>query len=303
MESSAEFQKPSKFQRFKRRMCWMFGTYAGKRHVATVQTANGLLSFDSKDRHLGRQLSVYGHFEIDEMHNTVARLKKLGYLPQENGGRVLDIGGYVGMISVGFLNAGLFEKAMAVEPNPNNFSLLQRNVEQNGFTDKIDARNVAVSDSGSSLMMELSDKNYGDHRIRSGNHSETDFFNEANRDIIEIQALPLDDLYKKEPEIFSDARLVWMDIQGHEGKFFAGAKQFFAEHPQLPVVMEFWPYALKRSGMSREAFCETVKSIFDTVYVMGEKEVKQSINDIEAIYDEFDGPEKGAHLLFIKENG
>ena len=297
------FQKPSKFERFVRRMRWMFGTYAGKRHVATVDTANGLLSFDSKDRSLGRQLSVYGHFEYDEMHSTVAILKRLGYLSEENGGRVLDIGGYVGMISVGFLKAGLFDKAMAVEPNPNNYSLVLRNAEQNGFSDRIDARNVAVSDSRSSLMMELSEKNFGDHRIRSGEgqHNETDFFNEAGRDTIEIQALPLDDLYAEEPQIFSDARLVWMDIQGHEGKFFAGAKQFFAEHPRLPVVMEFWPYGLKRSGMEREAFCETVKSIFNTVYVLDEKMEKQAIENIEAIYDKYDGPESGAHLILIRE--
>lgn len=299
----AVFEKPSKFERFLRRMRWMFGTYMGSRHVATAETANGVLSFDSKDRTLGRQLCVYGHFEYDEMHGTVKNLKALNYLPEHDGGRVMDVGGYVGMISVGFLNAGLFDKALALEPNPNNFSLLQRNAEQNGLVDKIDARNVAVSDSRSTLQMELSEKNFGDHRIRSGEgqHNEADFFNEAGRDIIEIQALPLDELYAQEPEVFSDLRLVWMDIQGHEGKFFAGAKQFFSDHPKLPVVMEFWPYGLKRSGMSREQFCDTVKSMFNTVYVLDERQEKQSIDKIEAIFDQFDGPESGAHLLLIQE--
>lgn len=295
------YQKPSKFERFLRRMRWMFGVYLRPQHVATTDTANGLLSFDSKDRTLGRQLCVYGEFEYEGMHESVRQLKQLGYLPEQNGGRVMDVGGYVGMISVGFLKADLFDKALALEPNPNNFALLLRNAEQNDFADKIDARNVAVSDSRSTLIMELSEKNFGDHRIRSAEHNESDFFNEAGRDVIEILALPLDELYAEEPQIFDDVRLVWMDIQGHEGKFFAGGKQFFADHPRLPVVMEFWPYGLKRSGMSREAFCETVKSIFNTVYVLDDKAEKQSIQNIEAIYDRFDGPESGAHLLLIHE--
>lgn len=301
-DDSGMYQSPGKFERFVRRLRWMFGVYLRPQHIATTDCANGLLSFDSKDRTLGRQLCVYGDFEYDGMINSVRQLKQLGYLPEQNGGRVMDVGGYVGMIAIGFLKAGLFDKALVLEPNPNNFALLERNASQNGLIDQIDARNVAASDCRSSLVMELSEKNFGDHRIRSGEHQESDFFNEANRDTIEIQALPLDDLYEQEADIFSDTRLVWMDIQGHEGKFFAGAKRFFADHPRLPVMMEFWPYGLKRSGMSRDAFCETVKSIFNTVYVLGEEEPeKQSIDAIESIYDKFDGPENGAHLLLIRE--
>jgi len=297
------YQPPGRLARLLRRLRWMFGIYLKPRHIATADTANGRLSFDSKDRTLGRQLCVYGEFEYDGMQNSVRQLKQLGYLPEQDGGRVMDVGGYVGMISVGFLKAGLFDKALALEPNPNNFALLQRNAEQNGFSDRIDARNVAVSDTRSTLVMELSEKNFGDHRIRSGEgkHNEADFYNESGRDTIEIQALPLDELYAEEPQIFSDLRLIWMDIQGHEGKFLAGAKQFFADHPRLPVVMEFWPYGLKRSGMSREQFCETVKSLFTTVYVLDDTAEKQGIDAIEAIYDKFDDPESGAHLLLIRE--
>ena len=295
------YKKPGRLLRLLRRLRWLFTVYLPPRHIATTNTANGLLSFDSKDRSLGRQLCVYGEFEYPEMLHTVSQLKTLGYLPQQNGGRVMDVGGYIGMISVCFLKEGLFQKALTLEPNPNNFALLQRNVAQNKFTSMIDARNIAVSDSHSTLMMELSGKNFGDHRIRSSEHNETDHFNEENRTTIEIKAIPLDELYADEPQIFDDTRLVWMDIQGHEGKFFAGAKTFFAEHKGLPVVMEFWPYGLKRSGMDRDSFCNTVKSIFTTVYLLNEKLEKQPIQNIDAIYYKYDHPEKGAHLLLINE--
>lgn len=296
------YRKPGKLLRLWRRLKWMFGVYLPPHHIATADTANGRLSFDSKDRTLGRQLCVYGEFEYDGMLEAVRLLKTLGYLSEINGGRVMDVGGYVGMISIGFLREGLFDKALALEPNPNNFALLQRNAEQNGLANAIDARNLAVSDRHSTLLMELSEKNYGDHRIRSREHHEGDHFNESARQTIEIQAVPLDELYAQEAEIFSDVRLVWMDIQGHEGKFLRGATQFFASHPRLPVMMEFWPYGLRRSGMSKETFCETVKAMFTNVYVLDEALQRQDTEAIEAIYDKYDGPESGAHVLLIRED-
>jgi FkbM family methyltransferase len=296
------YQKPATLARAWRRLRWLFGVYLRPRHIATADTVNGRLSFDSKDRTLGRQLCVYGEFEYDGMLEAIATLKSLGYLPEKAGGRIIDVGGYVGMISIGFLKAGIFHQALALEPNPNNFSLLQRNIEQNNLQDMMHSRNVAVSDSRGRLAMELSHKNFGDHRIRSSAHQEDDFFRESDRQTIEIEAIPLDELYAEEPDIFSDVRLVWMDIQGHEGKFFKGAPQFFSQHPRLPVIMEFWPYGLRRSGMDKAEFCAIVKKLFDSVYVLGGSAQRQDISAMDRIYDQFDGPENGAHLLLIREH-
>ena len=57
-------------------VAWMYGIYLKPRHIATVDTMNGLLSFDSKDRFLGREPYVYRQFEYPEMLDTVETLKK-----------------------------------------------------------------------------------------------------------------------------------------------------------------------------------------------------------------------------------
>ncbi len=284
-----------------RRWKWLFGVYLRPRHVATVDTANGRLSFDSRDRSLGRQLCVSGDFEYDFMQEVVRDLRKLGLLPARNGGRIIDVGGYIGMISISFLREGTFDSALALEPNPDSFALLLRNAEQNGVAAALDARNIAASDESATRVMELSGKNFGDHRIRSRDHREPDHFEESRRRTIEIPAMPLDGLYAAEPELFRDSRLVWMDIQGHEGKFLKGAARFFADHPRLPLMMEFWPYGLRRSGMGRDDFCAIVKSMFTGLYVLGGEPNRRHSGEIDVLYDLYDGPDNGAHLVLVRE--
>lgn len=90
-------------------------------------TKNGLLSFDSRDRTLGRSLHLEREFEFDGMMKTVELLRREHFIPQDlQQAAMLDVGGYIGMISVGFVRTGTFGRAVAFEPNPNNYRLLQK---------------------------------------------------------------------------------------------------------------------------------------------------------------------------------
>ena len=294
------YKKPSKLIRFVRKVKWLFGIYLLPQHIATVDTLNGLLSFNSKDRTLGRQLYVFREFEYHEMIDDIKLLRDIGYLPIEDGGRVMDVGGYVGMISVGFLKAGIFDSALAIEPNPSSFALLEKNAKQNHLGQKLGRRNIALSDASSVLTMELSHKNFGDNRIRSSTHGEENVFNEESRKTIDIEAITLDEFYQREPGLFDDLRLIWMDIQGHEGKFFAGGETFFKTRPGIPDIMEFWPYGLRRSGVTREEFCHIVRNTFTHFHTLGDSSgTPRDIADIEQTYDRFAQPHQGAHLIFI----
>ena len=120
--------------RLLRKLRWLFGTYLMPRHIATVRTDNGILSFDSRDRTLGRALNVDKEFESKMMIRTVNLLTKNGHIGQLKNRLVMDVGGYVGMSSIGFLNFNLFDNAIIFEPNPNSFSLIEKNIQQNNFS-------------------------------------------------------------------------------------------------------------------------------------------------------------------------
>ena len=54
---------------------------------------------------------------------------------------------------------GEFETAIAIEPDPRNFSILQHNVKLNHLESEILCLNKAVSDRQSMLQFELSERN------------------------------------------------------------------------------------------------------------------------------------------------
>ena len=96
--------------------------------------------------------------------------------------------------------------------------------------------------------------------------------------------------------------LVWMDIQGHEGKFLKGAKEFFKAHQQVPVAMEFWPYGIRRSGMSQEEFCSVIKELFQKFYILDEATpTLRDVKMIDEFFEKFNAPDSGAHLILVND--
>ena len=290
--------------RFFRKLKWLFGTYLLPRHVATVKTENGILSFNSKDRTLGRALNIEREFESQMMKRTVNLLTKNGDIKQVKDRVVMDVGGYVGMSSIGFLNFNLFDNAIIFEPNPNSFSLIEKNIKQNNFSDQITAFNVALSNKNSELLMELSHKNFGDHRIRQEGPVQEGYYHEEVRKIISVDSVAFDDFIKKNPQInFKNISMVWMDIQGHEGKFLQGANNFLSSQ-KIPVVMEFWPYGILRSGTTKNEFLENLVKLFTHFYIVDNEFTElQNILNVEKLFDECAKTASGGYnLAFINKN-
>lgn len=294
--------RPNRYRRFARRLKWFFTVYILPRHVATIETENGLLSFDSKDRQLGRTLHVYRQFEMDGIEFVRRWLRRNNFLAREPSGCVLDVGGYVGMICIAMLRQNIFEKAIAFEPYPESFRLLQNNIRQNHLEERITAFNLALSDKNSKLEFELSPKNYGDHRVRVLTVDGAQ--NEMRRQTTTVEAVRFDSLLEQGrlgvPP--SDIRLIWMDIQGHEGRFLAGAGNFLRTYARIPVFMEFWPYAIQRSGISRERFCQIVSDTFTHFYAFDSgTEVRYAVSDMSAYFSAHDGPDIGSHIILIRD--
>ncbi len=240
---------PSKAKRFFRKMKWLFGVYHRPAHDAQVLTRNGLLRFHNKDKTTGRILHIFRHHEFDSIERVVTKLEEMGKLDGTRKGIVLDIGGYIGMSSTAFLLENFFEKAIAFEASPINFRYLQENIKLNHLDNRLIAYNMAVSDKEGTLELELCENNYGDNRVRNKNTHSKNEFNEQERKTVKIPAKAFDNFLTEHPEINpNDIKLIWMDIQGSEPLFIAGAKNFLTKNPYVPMAMEFWPYDIERSG-------------------------------------------------------
>lgn len=192
----------------------------------------------SNDRYIGRDTFIHGSYDLEKLERTLSLLDR-----EFEGDLLIDVGANIGTISIPALKRGLFDRAVAIEPEPFNYSLLTCNIHMNGLAGRMTAHHLALgARAGEELSFELSDTNYGDHRIRMSS-CQGGTRGEAQRKVIRVKSEPFDEVVGP---IDPARTLIWMDTQGFEGYVLQGARQALQQRP--PLVVEFWPYAMKRSG-------------------------------------------------------
>lgn len=287
-------------QRFFRLLKWRLIHALPPRDV-TIATANGLLTCDNKDWLIGKYLYVNQGYETETIRATVDALVAEGYLKNEKGnGVVLDVGANVGMICVALLKENFFERAIAFEPNPNNFRLLVKNALQNDLKNRIECFPYALSSEQREADLELSPGNSGDNHLREENKRES--FRKDARQIVKVPVKTLDEVAAENPDVFrAKPSLVWLDIQGHEGFFFQGARRFLSRG--VPVASEFWTYGIERSGMSLADYSRIVKEIFTHFYhLRGARYEKKNIGEIDALFEIYTTQREFGQVIFVNDS-
>lgn len=183
------------------------------------------------------------------------------------GRTLIDVGANVGTTSVTALGTFGFERAICFEPLPRNRELLSLNLAYNGLEERSAIVQVALSDRPGNVVFEVAPKNPSDGRVRvPGETTDGGAFGEEGWSTVEVPTATLDS-YVESGDVDPDSvGLVWIDAQGHEGQILAGARTLLANH--VPIVIEFWPYALRRAG-GLEALVETVSTHFSQLLDLG----------------------------------
>lgn len=271
-------------------ICWKVSSRI--RSSAQVSTRQGLYRVHFADRAIGKELYCNGEFELELIEKTFGFLRnELAMIPPKGEGILLDVGANIGVISIGALVKNQMAGAIAIEPDPKNFSTLKTNIELNHQRDRITCLQNAVSHQTGVLQFELSQTNYGDHRVRSHASnptsdctSESERYKESTRQLIEVHARRIDDLLGSLPEtLTSKISLLWIDIQGFEGYAFQGAPKLLSRN--IPVVAEIWPYGIHRAGMSTEQFCDIAEGYWKSFWVWRRRNfVQYPINLLNTIF-------------------
>ena len=267
------------------------------RHDVTIDTANGLLTCDSKDWLIGKYLYVYRSYEAENIRATVDLLTGEGYLSNEESGIVLDVGANVGMICIALLKQNCFKRAIAFEPDPNNFRLLVKNVAQNELEKQIDCFPYALSSAEREAELELSPHNSGDNHLRDNHEYKT--FHEDTRRTVKVPVKTLDQVFADDPSLSRQkVSLIWLDIQGHEGYFFQGARQLLSQG--IPVASEFYPFGIKRSGMSLPDYYRIVTETFTHFYhFRNGRYEKRIITEIDELFETYTTPREFGQVIFV----
>ena len=211
---------------------------------------------DSKDC---LRLSINGVYEPLETRLVEQEIEKSDI--------VLDIGANIGYYTLIFAKlVGEEGKVFAFEPEPDNFALLSRNVEINGY------RNVtlvqkAVSSITGKTRLYLPKDNRADCRIYNSHD---------NRKSIEVETIRLDDYFKN---YHGRIDFIKMDIQGAEAGAIQGMTSLLQRAKNLDILTEFWPGGLKRFGIEPQEYLDLLlKHGFKLYQISEQREKREPVN-------------------------
>jgi FkbM family methyltransferase len=160
----------------------------------------------------------------------------------------VDCGANLGWFSV--IAAARGARVVAFEPFPPNAALLRDNISRNGFVNQIEMHERALGAVPGLARLDLSDDNQGDHRLATG---------PTRRRSVEVEVVTVDaTLADRAPAVMK------LDTQGSEVAILRGSAAALSAKPML--VLEFWPYGLRRCGASADELLAIVGPMIDTTH-------------------------------------
>jgi FkbM family methyltransferase len=149
------------------------------------------------------------------------------------GGVFVDVGAHCGSLSIPF--ESFFDKVLSVEPLPDNYRAIVRNIALNDLQRKVHPFNFAAGATHAN----------GTLFIKEDDTSSLVPM-EAFSGTVGVTIRPLDDMLKAEGIRASDVRLLKADVEGAELEVLAGSRRLLAEGSPI-VVLEANTAAAKKS--------------------------------------------------------
>jgi FkbM family methyltransferase len=278
-----------------RKARWAAMQAGGRSRELTADTWNGRLTFNSADSLISKFLYVRRSYEKHYVTQVMAYLESSGLCPS---GRdvVVDVGANIGMIAIALLKHGWYRQAIAIEPEPENFRLLVHNVRQNGLQHAIACRQLALSDHAGRQDLVLNEGNSGGHYLRAT--ANPGVAPTADARSVPVETATCDEILVGEfAHLAGRVGLVWLDIEGHEGQFFRGATGLLDR--RIPVVSEFYPAAIERSRVTREAYLALVGELFTHVCIAADgRFAEHPIGAVERLFTLY--PKDGTNVIYLR---
>jgi FkbM family methyltransferase len=217
---------------------WLFQKWK-RDTVVSIDGAN--LEFDARDAMIAKKIALYGMYE-PHLHRLL--LESVGA-----GDTAIDVGANVGLHTIALAQrVGPRGCVFAFEPDPANFSLLQRNIARNHCTN-VRAFQTALSDRTGEALLYQSSNNRGALSLCSENVRTP-----APLAPVAVATRRGDELI---PQAVKRLRLVKIDVEGAEPLVVKGLRETLRRHRGITVVLEFLPTFIRNFG------CDPLEFLLD----------------------------------------
>ncbi len=175
---------------------------------------------------------------------------------------ICDIGAYIGYHTTLFSKlTGENGKIISVEPEPNNYKLLKKNIRLNNLNN-VTTYSIAISDKKGKGIIYSPNENAPDSRIFK--------VPGENRHETKVKTDTLDNLLRKEKKI----NLIKIDIQGWEERALKGAGKTFKKNKDIYLITEFQPSLLSKAGTDSKKYLKMISKFGFKIYLIDEKKQK-----------------------------
>lgn len=197
----------------------------------------------TSDRTIARSVFTSGDWDPLLVGTVFDALEAFGR--SYRGTTFVEVGANFGVYSLPAVASYGFARAVAYEPDPGSFGLLQQNIERNGLGDRVMAYNAALSAAPGELTLQLGDFNAGDNRIVQPGAASSF----ATGATVRVPARTFDDEVAAGRIPIDEVGLVWLDVQGHEAEVLEGAGTLLGA--QVPLVVEYATQMMDRPARAR----------------------------------------------------
>ena len=142
---------------------------------------------------------------------------------------VCDVGANIGFVTLLLCRlVGKKGKVYAIEPDPNNVKLLRRNIEVNGYKDRVEIIEGCFSDRSGKIDFNLSDKFSNLGSVKHTKHSSSK---------IRVPSFTIDTFFAKK----RGPDFIKMDVEGHEIEIIDGALKELKRVTSTKLLIEIHP--------------------------------------------------------------
>lgn len=213
---------------------------------------------------VARRVFVDGAHQAREVHSLLAWLSDYGYLGDEKS-TIVEVGANLGTTTVIFAKQ-TGKHVFAIEPMPENFEFLLRNVSDNGLHERVTCIQAAVSPVSGELTM-VSNPSPGMSEVKAEGETQGYGRPPADSRLVRVPSLSLEEALRSHSTAPKDVAFVWSDTQGYERQVIESGPSLWSAG--VPIYLELWPDGLSVHG-GIESFVWIVEKYFGAMILRDE---------------------------------